>query len=110
MPIVFLRRAVIDEAVDGFMRDDAAALCAGELPGDLFRRPALQEAGVDIGLQVRITRELVAIIPMPAPFRKLLGTGRFIPPGPDFGGWTITLQFPADGAGGAAEDFGNGAK
>ena len=108
MPIIFLCGAMIDEAVDGFMRDEALSVCARELPSDLLGRPAHEEAGVDIGLQGKVTREFETIIPVSPPFSEMLGTGRFITTGPDFGRRTVTLQFPADRAGGTIQSFGNG--
>ena len=73
MPIVFLCGTMIDEAIEGFIRNEAVAVCAGELTGDLLRRPAREEAGVDIGLQGQVTREFETIIPVAPPFSEMLG-------------------------------------
>ena len=59
-----------DEAVDGFMADEASAVFAFEAAGDLLGRPAFFQAVEDQGLEVGIAQELGA---SPAPGLGLFG-------------------------------------
>jgi len=79
-----------DEAIDGFMADDDAAVLAREAPRDLLRRPAVAQAIEDEGLQLGMAQQLAAA--PAARFRLVIGVAR---PVADFRA-AVSLQLPSD--------------
>ena len=80
----------VDETVDRLMGDDGVPGVAGQTPGDLFRGPALLEAGEDLGAQGG-----VAVEARPAPaagVRLLVGIARLVA----LGAGGIALQLPSN--------------
>src|SRR5215475_4302523 len=60
VPIVLLRGAMIDEAVDRLGTDDRATMQARQSAGDLLRRPPHRKEVTDLVPQSRLARQLVA--------------------------------------------------
>ena len=91
MPVIFLRRAMINETVDGFVGNNTSTGFALQVAGDLLGRPALDEPFTHIDLQGRLTREFKSTVPMSPPLRQLLCPGRRIAAGPDLGGLAVAF-------------------
>src|SRR3972149_1331787 len=107
MPIVLLVRAMVDEAVDGLVRDDAAAVLAAKFSCNLLGRPARLEAFAHVRPQRGIARELEARIPAAPALPQRLGAHRLIAPRPGLGLPAVALQLPTDGAGRSSQGDGD---
>src|SRR5262245_36094634 len=96
MPVVFLCAAVVDKAVNRFMRDDTMPTLELQVAGDLLRRPAREQLGVNIGAKLPIACELEAGIPLAASLAQRLRSCGLIARTPNFGRLTVTLKLPAN--------------
>ncbi len=103
VPVVLLRRAVIDEPVDGLVADERATLLERQPAGDLLRRSSHRKVIADIGPQVRLARQLVARVPAPPSPGQPIGPLRLVAARPLFRELGIALQLAADCRGRSAK-------
>src|SRR5258705_3975460 len=108
MPVIFLCAAMINEAVNRLMRDDAVTPLVLEVSRNLLGRPAAQELSAHVIAQSWIARELEARIPSTSSFADALRSNGLVSSRPDLGGLTVTLEFPAEGTRGSTQGCGNG--
>src|SRR3989344_6143084 len=98
---------MVDEAIDGFVGDDAVTGLITQRASNLLGRPTRFETLAYISTQQIIPGELEAGIPVPAPFGQSLGASRLIPLIPYLGRLAVAIKLPADRAGRAAQCPGN---
>jgi len=104
MPVVFLRAAMIDEAVYGFVGDNTVPGLGLELAGDFGGRPTRTEPTVHVGTQGRIAGEFEACVPMPSALAHRLCTGGLIAAAPHLGRLAVAPKLAADRTGRAAQN------
>src|SRR5882672_10406518 len=100
VPIVLLRRAMIDEAIDRLGTDRRVLLEARQPAGDLLRRPPHRKEVADDRTQRRLARQLMARVPASSALSQHLGPRAVVMaarPGARL--LTVALELPADRAG-----------
>src|SRR5665213_1740645 len=96
MPVILLRRAVIDETIDCLVADKGATVVSRQPAGDLLGRQSHRKALPDQISQVRLARQLEATI-LPAPtVGQTLRASRIIATAPRPPRLAVAPQFPTD--------------
>ncbi len=94
VPVILLGGAVVDEAVDGLVRDHRVAVETPQATGDLLGRPALLEVATHRGPQDGRGSELVGSAALPAPLGERLGARRRVTALPSLGWKAVAPKFP----------------
>src|SRR5665213_2017391 len=96
MPVILLRRAVIDETIDCLVADKGATVVSRQPAGDLLGRQSHRKALPDQISQVRLARQLEATIPPAPTVGQTLRASRIIATAPRPPRLAVAPQFPTD--------------
>jgi len=89
---------MVDEAVDRFVRDEAAPILKAQFPGDRLRRPAGFQSLPHMLVQRGVTRELEPSVPASTALGPMLGALGVITGGALISRPAIAAQLPANSA------------
>ncbi len=78
------------------MADDGATVLSRQSAGDLLGGHSHRKAVPHQFAQVRLARQLEALVAPPSPVRQAIGTKRVIAARPDTDPTPVALQLPAD--------------
>src|SRR5665213_2524453 len=96
MPVILLRRAVIDETIDCLVADKGATVVSRRPAGDLLGRQSHRKALPDQISQVRLARQLEATIPPAPTVGQTLRASRIMATAPRPPRLAVAPQFPTD--------------
>ena len=91
---------MIDEAIDGLVRDDRVAAPSAQAASDLLGRPALEKVLADEGAELGRGREFVGPATLTTPLGQLLSAQGIVATLPGFGGQGVSAQLAGNGGGG----------
>jgi hypothetical protein len=103
VPVILLGGTMIDEAIDGLVRDDRVAAPSAQAASDLLGRPALEKVLADEGAELGRGGEFVGSATLTTPLGQLLSAQGIVATLPGFGGQGVSAQLAGNGGGGVPE-------
>src|SRR5579863_2261164 len=104
VPVILLGGAMVDEAVDGLVRDYRLAAGATEAAGDLLGRPALEQVLAHQGAELGAGGEFMGAAALTTPVSEGLSTKGRVASFPGFSFQAVPPQLSGDGRRRAPQD------